>query len=111
VKTFKGSREPTFDSVAPFYPLLERLVFGENLAAARDAFSEDLIQSHRILLIGEGNGRFLKRILEYKKRGTITVVEKSSAGASGNERERAGTKPRVRKNSCKKLKQHINILF
>ena len=67
-----------FDLVAPLYPLLERCVFGSRLDRARQAFFDAIVQADRILLVGEGNGRFLTLLLAHKGSGSIKVVEKST---------------------------------
>jgi SAM-dependent methyltransferase len=66
-----------FDLVAPIYPALERLVFGAHLDNARQAFLKYVLEANRILLVGEGNGRFLKSVIARKLVGCIKVVEKS----------------------------------
>ena len=67
-----------FDLVAPLYPLLERCVFGCRLDGARQAFFDAIVQADRILLVGEGNGRFLTLLLAHKGNGSVKVVEKST---------------------------------
>jgi len=52
-----------FDLVAPIYPALECLVFGMLLDDARQAFFDKVLEADRILLVGEGNGRFLKSLI------------------------------------------------
>ncbi|MGA7126250.1 MAG: class I SAM-dependent methyltransferase [Chthoniobacterales bacterium] len=66
-----------FDPVAPFYPALEQCVFGSHLSRARQAFFEVVVEADRILLVGEGNGRFLRSLVSHKKKGCVEVVEKS----------------------------------
>ena len=66
-----------FDLVAPIYPALERLVFGVRLDDARQAFFKEALEADRVLLVGEGNGRFLKSLIARKRTGCICVVEKS----------------------------------
>lgn len=68
---------PRYNGIARFYPVLERCVFGRDLEIARQAFSPSALQSNRILLVGEGNGRFLNLLLSRKTGATIRVVEKS----------------------------------
>jgi SAM-dependent methyltransferase len=48
-----------FDRVSRFYPLLERLVFGDALERSRASFISQVATARRVLLVGEGNGRFL----------------------------------------------------
>lgn len=67
----------TYDFVAPFYPLLERLAFGGGLTEARSASVRPVASAERALLIGEGNGRFLAHCLKEKIGGSITVVDAS----------------------------------
>lgn len=67
-----------FDLVAPFYPGLERVVFGTRLDDARQTFLLAILKANQVLLVGEGNGRFLKLLNTRKFIGRVTVVEKSS---------------------------------
>lgn len=74
----KSQTTAQFNFVAPIYPALEHLVFGSHLDDARQAFFEDVLKANRVLLVGEGNGRFLKALVARKSAGFIKVVEKSS---------------------------------
>jgi tRNA (cmo5U34)-methyltransferase len=67
-----------FDLVAPFYPGLERLIFGTHLDDARQTFLLEILRANQVLLVGEGNGRFLKLLNTRKFAGRVRVVEKSS---------------------------------
>jgi ubiquinone/menaquinone biosynthesis C-methylase UbiE len=69
----------TFDLVASFYPLLEQTVFGSTLSQARRFFMTRVREGNQILLIGEGNGRFLFEALKQTSAASFTVVD-SSAG-------------------------------
>jgi ubiquinone/menaquinone biosynthesis C-methylase UbiE len=66
-----------FDLVARFYPALEWLVFQGQLNQARQAFIDVVLQANRVLLVGEGNGRFLESLMTGKRSGYIKVVEMS----------------------------------
>lgn len=66
-----------YDVVASIYPALERAAFGRQLDDARNAFFDSLVCRNRLLLIGEGNGRFLGTCLQHKTGGSITVVDLS----------------------------------
>ena len=66
-----------FDFVARFYPLLERAAFGNALNEARLAYLASIAASQRVLLVGEGNGRFLAALLREKAGGHVTVVDSS----------------------------------
>jgi ubiquinone/menaquinone biosynthesis C-methylase UbiE len=81
IKTNPRRASPTtaeFDLVAPFYPGLERLVFGTHLNDARQAFLLEILKANQVLLVGEGNGRFLKLLNTREFAGQVRVVEKSS---------------------------------
>lgn len=67
----------TFDFVAPLYSTLEWLAFGNALNEARRAFLPCIVSAERLLLIGEGDGRFLTTCLRDKVGGSITVIDSS----------------------------------
>jgi len=68
----------TFDLVASFYPLLEQIVFGSKLTRARRSFISRVTEGSKILLIGEGNGRFLSEVVKQTSSASITVVDSST---------------------------------
>jgi ubiquinone/menaquinone biosynthesis C-methylase UbiE len=70
--------KPTFDSVASFYPLLEQTVFGSTLSRARGFFISRVTEGNNILLIGEGNGRFLFEMVKQTSSGSVTVLDSSA---------------------------------
>jgi tRNA (cmo5U34)-methyltransferase len=70
--------ERTFDSVASFYPMLEQIVFGSILRQSRQLFAERLLPGKNILLIGEGNGRFLLEMAKETSAASFTVVDSSA---------------------------------
>jgi SAM-dependent methyltransferase len=67
-----------FNLVASFYPLLEQTVFGSTLSRARSFFISRVTEGNSILLIGEGNGRFLFEMMKQTSSGSITVVDSSA---------------------------------
>jgi cyclopropane fatty-acyl-phospholipid synthase-like methyltransferase len=67
-----------FDWVAPVYTQLENLAHGDALTVARLAFIEVVFKAPRVLLVGEGNGRFLSACLANKTAGSITVIDSSA---------------------------------
>jgi ubiquinone/menaquinone biosynthesis C-methylase UbiE len=69
---------PMFNLVASFYPLLEQTVFGSTLSRARSFFISRVTEGNSILLIGEGNGRFLFEMMKQTSSGSITVVDSSA---------------------------------
>jgi cyclopropane fatty-acyl-phospholipid synthase-like methyltransferase len=68
----------SFDLVARFYPLLEQAVFGSQLSRARRSFISRVTEGRKILLIGEGNGRFLFEVVKQDSSASITVVDSSA---------------------------------
>src|SRR5260370_14451047 len=64
-----------YDVVASIYPTLERLAFGQQLDDARNAFFDSLVCRNRLLLIEEGNGRFLGPCLLHKIGGSTSVLD------------------------------------
>ena len=67
-----------FDLVASFYPLLEQIVFGSTLSRARRFFIPRVREGNKILLIGEGNGRFLFEMAKQTSSASVTVVDSSA---------------------------------
>jgi ubiquinone/menaquinone biosynthesis C-methylase UbiE len=68
----------SFDLVAPFYPLVEQAVFGSKLSRARRTFISRVAEGRKILLIGEGNGRFLFEVVKQTSSASITVIDSSA---------------------------------
>lgn len=68
----------SFDSVAPYYAALEALAFGDALQRARIALLSEAVSAQRILIAGEGNGRFLAALLAANVHAQITVIDASS---------------------------------
>jgi ubiquinone/menaquinone biosynthesis C-methylase UbiE len=68
----------TFDSIARCYPLLEQIVFGSKLSEARRFFARRVAEGNKILLIGEGNGRFLFEVSKQTSSASVTVVDSST---------------------------------
>ena len=67
----------SFDFVAPFYQILERIVFGSKLQTARMAFVPEITRRQRVLVVGEGDGRFLAEFVEFWPESEIVCVEAS----------------------------------
>jgi len=72
-----------FGLIAPFYQALERCIFGSQLDTAREAFPDDAVLANRILLAGEGNGRYLQWLLARKKEGCVRVVSEKLSFLNG----------------------------
>lgn len=67
-----------FDRVARVYRWLEHAAFGTALQRARFVHLHHLHDCRRILLLGDGDGRALARILEVAPASTVTSVDASS---------------------------------
>ena len=68
----------TFDLIASSYPLLEQTIFGSTLSRSRKLFAGRVTEGNNILLIGEGNGRFLLEIVKQTSSASFTVVDSSA---------------------------------
>ena len=66
-----------FDSVARWYRWLEYAAFGRTLERCRFAFLPALKDARRVLILGEGDGRFLQKLLSVNSSARIDVVEVS----------------------------------
>ncbi len=66
-----------FDYVARWYRWLEYAAFGRTLERCRFAFLPVLKDARRILILGEGDGRFLQKLLSVNSSARIDVVEVS----------------------------------
>ena len=80
-----------FDKIAPFYGILESFLFGSKLQQMRCVYLDRLSERRHIVLIGEGTGMFLERLLEVNPNASVTVVEQS-AGMIERSRNRVAEK-------------------
>ncbi len=67
-----------FDPIAPHYRWLETLVFGSQLQEARTAFVRQIDPPEQVLIVGEGDGRFLAEFVKVHPRATIDCLEAST---------------------------------
>lgn len=70
-----------YDRLSGPYQALERLAFGGSLMRARTAHLDALAGSRRVLLVGEGDGRFVRALLERYPRVEAVCVDHSPAMA------------------------------
>jgi ubiquinone/menaquinone biosynthesis C-methylase UbiE len=63
------------DAIAPYYSVLEHLSFGGFLEQTRFAFLEEAETSHRAILCGGGDGRFLARLLRVNLSVKVDFVD------------------------------------
>jgi ubiquinone/menaquinone biosynthesis C-methylase UbiE len=68
-----------FDRVAGIYPWLERAAFGRDLEHARFQFLDRARDCRNILVLGDGDGRALARLLDVAPRARIRSVDASAA--------------------------------
>ena len=68
-----------YDRLAPYYETLERLAFGNRLMHARTALLDDLPPLEKVLILGEGDGRFLSAFLQRQPECSVTCLEQSSS--------------------------------
>ena len=67
----------SFDRVAKLYRPLERLAFRSDLTRTRTAFLSDLKDAKRVLILGEGDGRFLAQLLKINRHCQVDCMDKS----------------------------------
>lgn len=68
----------SFDALAPHYRWLEWVLAGEKLQRCRTAFLESARPPNRVLLAGEGHGRFLSECRRQWPRARITCLDASA---------------------------------
>lgn len=77
----------SFDPLAPHYRWMEWLLAGGKLQRCRTAFLERVSEARDVLVMGEGNGRFLVACRTQLSRARITCVD-ASAGMLAQARRR-----------------------
>ncbi len=70
---------PRFDWLAPHYAWVEAVTFGGLLQWCRTALLPDLADARRVLVLGEGDGRFLAAFLASNRAAKVDVVDSSAA--------------------------------
>jgi ubiquinone/menaquinone biosynthesis C-methylase UbiE len=68
----------SFDVLAPHYRWMEFVSAGEKLQRCRSAFLERVADAKRILILGDGNGRFLLECRRRLPQAKITSVDASA---------------------------------
>ena len=87
-----------FDRLARFYRALEFLAFGRDLERARFCFLPELAGCRSILVLGEGDGRCLARLVRLAPEARIDCIDLSPAmlARAGRRLEGTGGAERVR---------------
>jgi SAM-dependent methyltransferase len=70
--------EPNFDRVARIYRFAEYLSLGPLLQRTRTHFLHDLPPRHQALVLGDGDGRFLARLLAHRPHLSALAVDTSA---------------------------------
>jgi len=84
------------DGIARVYRWLEYLAFGFELERARFDFLLHAATARRVLILGEGDGRFLARLLRCNAQASIAVIETSAEMIDlARQRVPAGERARV----------------
>lgn len=73
------SREVNFDPLARVYRGLELVAFGRDLERARFCHLDQLKTCRSILILGEGDGRFVSRLVRLAPSAAILCVDSSAA--------------------------------
>lgn len=68
----------SFDILAPHYRWLEFILAGDKLQRCRTAYIDRLSEARNILILGEGNGRFLAELCKRAQCARITCVDSSA---------------------------------
>lgn len=83
---------PRFDWLAPHYAWVEAATFGRLLDWCRTALVGELADARRVLVLGEGDGRFVAAFLAANRGATVDVVD-ASPGMIALARQRVGGVP------------------
>jgi ubiquinone/menaquinone biosynthesis C-methylase UbiE len=89
-----------FDRVARPYRWLEYMSFGPCLERCRDAQLAHLTGARRALLLGDGDGRFLARLLAANPTVTADVVDSSRSMLTILEQRIRSSGPQARRRIC-----------
>jgi SAM-dependent methyltransferase len=73
------TRTPDFDGLARLYRWMEFFSFGPWLAMTRRTFLNQLTDSRRALVLGDGDGRFTALLLRANQAVSVDAVDASSA--------------------------------
>ena len=77
--TFEPNPTPNFNRLARLYRWIELGSFGPWLWRCRCAFLDSLVDRHRALVLGDGDGRFTARLLRTNPEIHIDAIDASSA--------------------------------
>lgn len=66
------------DGIARFYRWIEYAAFGRTLESARFDFLSQAAEAESVLILGEGDGRFLRAFFRCNRRASVDAVEGSA---------------------------------
>lgn len=66
------------DAMARWYRVLEYLAFGHKLEKVRFEFLEDMVRAKRVLILGDGDGRFTSELVRQNPGARIDFVDASA---------------------------------
>lgn len=86
----------SFDSIAPHYRWLESAAFANKLQNARVAFLDQIGAPKRVLIVGEGNGRFLSELVRKYPAVEVDCLDASARMLALARKRTIGHEKRVR---------------
>lgn len=66
-----------FNSIAPFYDIVQKIVFGNRLQRAQKYFISEFLDAKNVLIIGGGTGEILESFSGNTHLNSITFIEQS----------------------------------
>jgi ubiquinone/menaquinone biosynthesis C-methylase UbiE len=98
----------SFDRVAPHYRWLETLVFGNQLQQARIEFVGEIESPRRVLIVGEGNGRFLAEFVRSHPGAVVDCIEASGRMIELARRKKGNGRPNFVQEDIRKVPLQAN---
>ncbi len=86
-----------FDKLASVYQALEYLTMAKDLEKSRFHYLDKAREAKRILILGEGDGRFLQRLLKVNSCATIDCVDASGGMLRQAQRRLLAENPKEKK--------------
>jgi ubiquinone/menaquinone biosynthesis C-methylase UbiE len=74
-----NARQVNFDPLARVYRMLELFAFGRDLERARFCHLDALASCDSILILGEGDGRFVSRLVQLRPQAEVLCIDSSAA--------------------------------
>lgn len=100
-----------FGRLAVVYGGLERLVYGSLLLRARRVCLDELAGTETLLVVGEGDGRFLAELLTRHPACAVTVLDRSAGMLRRAEARLRAPQPEVRPGVRPTLQPNVRVSF